>query len=445
LSQTTKEKKTGSLLIKGGRVVNPRESFDAVADILIEDGIITAICENLSAPEGKDIAVYDAANLVVTPGLVDIHVHLRDPGLEGKEDIVSGTYAAAAGGFTTVACMPNTKPAIDSAVLVSGVRERARDAGVVNVAIIGALSKGLEGKELAEIGDMIDRGAVAISDDGSGCLYNTALMRTALEYISMFGKKIISHAEDTFLTKDTHMHEGAVSAMLGIKGRPSVAEDIAVARDILLAEYTDSHIHIAHVSTKGAAELIREAKKKGIKVTAESTPHHLALTDKCLKGFSPAFKVNPPIRSEEHVEAIRAALKDGTIDAIASDHAPHSFEEKDVEFRYAPSGFTGLETSLGVILTNLYHTGQFTLMEIVEKMSSNPAKLLELNAGVLKVGAPADITVIDPNLSWTVDSKKLYTRGKHTPFEGETFKGKAVAAIVNGRIVMKNGEICEWI
>jgi dihydroorotase len=436
LSQTAK-----NLLIKNGRVVNPAEKFDATADILIEAGIITAIGQNINAPSGKDIPVFDAAGLVVTPGLVDMHVHLRDPGLEAKEDIVSGTYAAAAGGFTTVVCMPNTKPAIDSAVLVSGLRDRARCEAVVNIEIIGALSKGLEGKELAEIGDMIDRGAVAISDDGSGVLYNTQLMRTALEYTNMFGKAIVSHAEDTFLTKDTHMHEGAVSAMLGVRGRPSVAEDIAVARDVLLAEYTDARIHIAHVSTKGAAEIIRQAKKKGVKVTAEATPHHLALTDKSLAAFDTAFKVNPPIRSAEHVEAIRAALKDGTIDVIATDHAPHAFEEKDVEFRYAPSGFTGLETSLGVILTNLYHTGEFTLLEIIEKMSTNPAKILELNAGVLKVGAPADITIIDPEKSWTVDSKKLYTRGKHTPFNGETFKGSAVATIIGGKVIMKNGEV----
>ncbi|MDR1702527.1 MAG: dihydroorotase [Sporomusaceae bacterium] len=441
LSQLAKEGKTGSLLIKGGRILNPNEKFDAVADILIIDGVVSAIGENLKTPPEKDFPVYDAQGLVVTPGLVDMHVHLREPGLEAKEDIVSGTYAAAAGGFTTVACMANTKPVVDNAALVSGLKERARSEGVVNVEIIGALSKGQEGKELAEIGDMIERGAVAVSDDGSSALFNTQLIRTGLEYTGMFGKTVISHAEDTFLTQDTLMHEGDVSAMLGLRGRPSVAEDIAVARDVLLAEYTNSAVHIAHVSSKGAVDIIRQAKAKGVQVTAEATPHHLTLSDEKLAAFNTAFKINPPLRSQDHIQAVRAGLKDGTIDAIATDHSPHAFEEKDVEFKYAPSGFTGMETSLGVILTNLYHTGEFSLMEIIEKMSLNPAKILQLDAGCLQVGKKADLTVIDPDLSWTVESEKLYTRGKHTPFAGETLKGKAVATIINGKFIMKNGEV----
>lgn len=425
------------LLIKGGRIINPADSLDTVSDILIEDGRIAAIGQNL-ASDGAEIL--EAAGLTVTPGFVDMHVHLRDPGLEAKEDIASGTRAAAAGGFTTVACMPNTKPVVDNSILVSGLIQRGQTEGVVNLKIIGALSKGLEGKELAEIGDMIQAGVVAISDDG-GHLDSTRLLKTGLEYTGMFGRPVITHSEDEELASEGFMHEGEVSAMLGLKGRPSVAEDIAVAKDIMLAEYTNSPIHIAHVSSKGAVELIRQAKQRGVKVTAEVTPHHLTLTDDELKTFNTAFKVNPPLRSVDHVEALVAGLKDGTLDAIATDHAPHAFEEKDVEFRYAPSGFAGLETALGVILTGLYHTGKLTLLEIIEKMSYNPAKILGLESGALKVGAPADITIIDTEYQWTVDCINFYTRGKHSPFEGRNLKGKALITIVNGSIIMQNGEV----
>lgn len=425
------------LLIKGGRIINPAENTDTVGNILIENGKIVAIGSELTA-DGADII--DASGLIVAPGLIDMHVHLRDPGLEAKEDIASGTRAAAAGGFTTVACMPNTNPAVDSSILVSGLIHRARTEGVVNLEIIGALSKGLQGKELAEIGDMIEAGAVAISDDG-GHLDNTSLLKTALEYTGMFSRPVITHSEDAALVSDGVMHEGAVSAMLGLKGRPAVAEDIAVARDIMLAEYTNSPIHIAHVSSKGAVEIIRQAKQRGVKVTAEATPHHLTLTDEELKTFNPAFKVNPPIRSADHREALAAGLKDGTIDAIATDHAPHAFEEKDVEFRYAPSGFAGLETALGVVLTGLYHTGKLTLLEIIDKMSYAPAKILGLTGGALKIGASADITIIDPEYKWTVNCMDFYTRGKLSPFESRKLQGKALITIVNGRIIMQNGEV----
>ncbi|WP_425057675.1 Dihydroorotase [Sporomusa carbonis] len=425
------------LLIKGGRIINPAENMDMLGDILIENGRITAVGQNL-AVQGAE--VYDAAGLVVAPGLIDMHVHLREPGLEAKEDVASGTRAAAAGGFTTVACMPNTKPVVDNSILVSGLIQRGQTEGVVNLKVIGALSKGLEAKELAEIGDMIQAGAVAISDDG-GYLDNTRLLRTGLEYTSMFGRPVITHSEDEGLAGEGFMHEGAVSAMLGMKGRPAVAEDIAVARDIMLAEYTGASVHIAHVSSKGAVEIIRQAKRRGVKVTAEVTPHHLTLTDDELKSFNTAFKVNPPLRSADHVEALIAGLKDGTIDAIATDHAPHAFEEKDVEFRYAPSGFAGLETALGVVLTGLYHTGKFTLSEIIDKMSYAPAKILGLESGVLKAGAPADITIIDPEYEWTVNCINFYTRGKHSPFESRNLKGKALITIVNGSIIMQNGEV----
>lgn len=427
------------LLLKGGRIINPAKQFDDIGDVLIENGRIAKLGGTI---EDSEAEIFSVQGLVVAPGLIDMHVHLREPGLEAKEDISSGTRAAAAGGITTVACMANTKPVIDSAILVAGLHQRAQTEGVVHVKVIGALSKGLEGKELAEIGDMILNGAVAISDDGH-YVDSAKLLKTGLEYTGMFGKVVISHAEDDSLVHEGHMHEGSVSAMLGIKGRPSVAEDIAVGRDIMLAEYTGSSLHIAHISSQGAVELVRQAKKRGVKVTAEVTPQHLVLTDEAVSGFDPATKVNPPLRSAEHQEALLAGLKDGTIDAIATDHAPHAFEEKDREYRFAPSGFCGLETSVGLILTNLYHTGKFTLMEIIERMSLNPARILGIEGGILEEGNVADITVIDPELQWTVDSKRFYTRGKLTPFEGKKLTGKAVATIVNGKIIMKNGEVLE--
>ncbi|MEN6566332.1 MAG: dihydroorotase [Veillonellales bacterium] len=425
------------LLLKGGRIINPVENVDHIGDILIEAGRIIAMGADLPADGAQ---VYDARGFVVAPGLVDMHVHLREPGLEAKEDVASGTRSAAAGGFTTVACMPNTKPVVDSSILVAGLLQRGQSEGVVNLKVIGALSKGEEGKEMAEIGDMLLAGAVAISDDGH-YVDNARLLRNSMEYITMFGRPIISHAEDESLAGEGFMHEGAVSAMLGIKGRPSVAEDIAVSRDILLAEYTGASLHIAHVSSKGAVELIRQAKKRGVKVTAEATPHHLTLTDEAVTGFDTATKVNPPLRSRDHVEALRAGLKDGTIDAIATDHAPHAFEEKDQEYPFAPSGFSGLETAVGVVLTDLYHTGEFTLPELIYKMSTAPARILGIEAGVLKVGAAADITVIDPDKEWIVNSDTFYSKGKSTPFLGKQLKGKAVATIVGGKVIMENGEV----
>jgi len=425
------------LLLKNGRVIDPASGFDAVADVLVDDGRIAAVGKNLQA---ADAEMVDCAGKVVAPGLIDMHVHLRDPGLEAKEDIVSGTQAAAAGGFTTVACMANTRPVVDSSILVEGLRERARRDGVVHVGVIGALSKGLEGKELAEIGDMKLAGAVAISDDGHH-VTRASLFKAGLEYAAMFDCLVITHAEDESLVDGGYMHEGAVSAMLGIPGRPSVAEDIAISRDIMLAEYTGTPIHIAHVSTKGSVDIIRAAKLRGVKVTAEATPHHLTLTDAEVSSFNTATKVNPPLRSADHVAALRQGLKDGTIDVIASDHAPHAYEEKDVEFRYAPSGFTGLETSLGVILTELYHTGEFTLPEIIDRMSARPAGILKVAGGTLKEGAAADITVIDPDKVWTVDCDKLYTRGKASPFAGRRLKGQAVMTVVDGKIVMQEGQV----
>ncbi|WIW71721.1 MULTISPECIES: dihydroorotase [Anaerosinus] len=425
------------LMIRNGRVIDPVQQIDKITDVLIEDGKIAKIGSRIAA---KDAEVFDATGLVIAPGLIDMHIHLREPGQEAKEDVGSGTRAAAAGGFTTVACMPNTRPVVDAAILVNGLKERVRQEGVVKVEVIGALSKGQEGKELAEIGDMAECGAVAFSDDGH-YVANAKLLLNGLDYLRTFDKIIISHAEEDSLVEDGIMNESLHSAMLGMKGRPTVAEDIAVARDILLAEYADAKIHIAHISTKGAVELVRQAKKRGVKVTAEVTPHHLTLTDDVVNNFDTSTKVNPPLRTAEHVQAMVEGLKDGTIDAIVTDHSPHAFEEKDREYRFAPSGFPGLETALGVILTSLYHSGKFSLPEIIEKMSSNPAKVFNLNRGSLEVGKVADVVIFDPELEWAVDDKKFYTRGTHCPFVGKTLKGKAVATIVNGKIVMKNGQI----
>jgi dihydroorotase len=424
-------------LLKGGRVIDPAGGIDCIADVLIEDGKILAVGGGLAAAEAE---IVDCSGKVVAPGLIDMHVHLRDPGLEAKEDIVSGTQAAAAGGFTLVACMANTRPPVDSSILVEGLRERARRDGLVRVGVIGAMTKGLEGKELAEIGDMKLAGIVAVSDDGHH-VTRSNLFLSGLEYAAMFDCPVITHAEDEDLVSGGYMHEGAVSAVLGIPGRPSVAEDIAISRDIMLAEYAGAPIHIAHVSTKGAVEIIRAAKQRGVKVTAEATPHHLVLTDEAVYGYNTATKVNPPLRSADHVAALRAGLKDGTIDAIACDHAPHAYEEKDVEYRYAPSGFTGLETSLGVILTELYHTGEFTLPEIIARMSTKPAQILRIAGGSLAVGAAADITVFDPDEEWTVETDKFYTRGKASPFAAKRLKGRAVMTMVAGEIVMKNGQV----
>lgn len=425
------------LMLKSGRVISPANNYDEVSDVLIEDGKILAVGRDLAA---DDAEIIDASGLVVAPGLIDMHVHLREPGQEAKEDFASGTRAAAHGGFTRIACMANTKPVVDNAIIVNGLKERARQCGVVNVEIIGALSKGLEGRELAEIGDMATVGAAAFSDDGH-YVDNAKLLVNALDYLRAYNKIIISHAEETTLVEDAYMNEGHRSAMMGVKGRPTVAEDIAVARDIMLAEYTDSRIHIAHISSKGAVEVVRQAKQRGVKVTAEVTPHHLTMTDELVNYYDTSTKVNPPLRSQADVDAMTVGLQDGTIDMIVTDHSPHAYEEKDVEYRFAPSGFPGLETSLGVVLTNLYHTGKLTINEVIEKMSAAPAKVFGLDGGKIEAGATADITLIDTEREWTVDAADFYTRGSHSPFVGQKLKGKAVLTMVGGRVVMKDNEI----
>ena len=425
------------LLIKGGRVINPAANFDETADVLIEDGKIIKIAKGI---QDKADEVYEADGKVVAPGLVDIHVHLREPGQEAKEDFASGTQAAAAGGFTTICTMPNTKPVVDTAALVRSLKQRAADVGVVNVEIIGAVTKEQAGAELAEMGDMIDAGAVAFSDDGHFDS-NAKVLLNAYDYLHTFDKVIINHEEEPTLVEDGVMNEGHRSAMLGLKGRPSVAEDIAVARDILLDEYADARVHVAHISTARSVDLVRQAKKRGVKVTAEATPQHLTMTEECVNLFDTSTKINPPLRAQADCEAILAGLKDGTIDAIVTDHSPHAQEEKDREYIYAPSGFPGLETSLGVMLTDLYHAGKLELPTLISKMSYEPAKVLGLTAGTLTEGAAADVTVIDPDLEWQVDEKKFYTKGSHSPFAGRKLKGKAVLTVVKGQIVMQDGEV----
>lgn len=426
-----------ALLLKGGRVIDPAAKLNQVCDVLIEDGIIQKVGLDLRADQAE---VYDASDKIVVPGLIDMHTHLREPGQEAKEDFASGSRAGAAGGYTTVATMPNTSPVVDTAALVTSLQKRAEDVAIIHIHIIGAVTKNQEGKELAELGDMVAAGAVAFSDDGHFDPSAKVLL-SAYDYLVPFNKAIINHEEDTSLVEDGAMNEGHRSAMLGFKGRPIVAEDIAVARDIMLAEYAGAHVHVAHISSGRAVELVREAKKRGVHVTAEATPHHLTMTDALVDPADSSTKVNPPLRTAKDVNAVVAGLCDGTIDMIATDHSPHAAEEKDREYIYAPSGFPGLETAIGVLMTDLVHTGKLPLETLIERMTYAPARVFQLNAGTLREGGPADVTVIDPNLVWTVDEKKFYTRGSHSPFVGRELTGKAVLTVVDGQIVMKDGVI----
>ncbi|MDN5332459.1 MAG: dihydroorotase [Tepidanaerobacteraceae bacterium] len=419
------------VLLKGARVLDPSRGLDGILDVLIEGERIALIGENL---KDEDAKVIDLSGLLLVPGLVDMHVHLRDPGLEYKEDIESGAKSAAAGGFTAVACMPNTVPPVDNAAMVSYIASNAERVGLSRVLPIGCISKGREGRELAEMGEMAMAGAVAFSDDGN-CVSDASLMRRALMYAGDFGKVVIDHCEDPTLSAGGVMNEGYVSTLLGLPGIPRSAEEVMVARDVILAKETEAPVHIAHVSTKGSVEIIRRAKAEGIPVTCEVAPHHLVLTEDAVMGYNTNAKVNPPLRTEEDVQALIEGLKDGTIDAIASDHAPHSMDEKDVEFDKAAFGISGLETSLGLVLTFLVGPGKLSLEEVVEKMSANPARILKIEGGTLKEGAVADITVIDLKKKWAVKSAKFFSKGKNTPFEGWELKGKAVMTMVGGRIV----------
>ena len=425
------------VLLKGGRVMNPAVDFDETADVLIENGKVAKIAKDIPT---DDADVYDVTGKLVTPGLIDLHVHFREPGQEAKEDFESGSKAAVAGGFTTVATMPNTNPVVDSAALVRSLKKRAEDVARCHVEIIGAVTKGQQGKELAELGDMVQAGAVAFSDDGHFDPTAKVLLN-AYDYLHAFDKVIINHEEEISLVEDGVMNEGHRSAMLGMKGRPTVAEDIAVARDVMLAEYAGARVHVAHMSSARAVDIVRQAKKRGVRVTAEVTPQHLTMTDDCVNLYDSSTKINPPLRTQADCDALLAGLKDGTIDAIVTDHSPHAQEEKDREYMFAPSGFPGLETSLGVMLTDLYHAGKLDLKTIISKMTWEPAKVFKLDAGTLNVGSAADITVIDPDKEWVVDAKNFYTKGSHSPFIGRKFKGKAVMTFVDGKMMMRDGKV----
>jgi dihydroorotase len=420
-----------NLLIKNGRVIDPSQGVDEVADVLVEAGLVKEIGKNLKAPAG--VEAVDATGKYVVPGLVDMHVHLRDPGLEYKEDIVSGTRAAAAGGFTSLACMPNTQPAIDNKTVASYIINKANTEGFCNVFPVGCITYGMGGERMAEMGELKEAGCVAVSDDGRP-VANAELMRRALEYARGIGILVISHAEDLALVGEGVMNEGFTSTELGLKGIPRVAEDIATARDVMLAEYTNSPLHIAHVSTKGSVRIIHEAKARGVKVTCETAPHYFTLTDDAVRGYDTNAKMNPPLREADDVAAIKEGLRDGTIDCIATDHAPHHLDEKDVEFNVAANGIIGLETSLPLSL-KLVEDGVLTLNQLIEKMSVNPSKILGISRGSLRAGSVADLTVIDPSAEWTVETETLASKSRNTPFAGWKMKGRAACTIRGGAVV----------
>jgi dihydroorotase len=423
------------LLIKEGRVIDPSQGFDETTDILVEAGIIKTLGKNLKAGTGWE--TIEAAGLLVTPGLIDMHVHLRDPGLEYKEDIESGTRAAAAGGFTSVACMPNTKPVNDSRTVTEYIVSKAKTEALVNVFPIGAITCGSKGEALVALDELRAAGCVAVSDDGRPVM-DAQMMRMALENAGQMGIPVISHAEELSLAADGVMNEGAVSRELGLKGIPWAAEDAAVARDVFLAEFTGAPVHIAHVSTIGAVRIIRDAKARGVKVTCETAPHYFSLTEDAVRSAKANAKMNPPLRVADDVAAIKAGLADGTIDAIATDHAPHQCNEKDVEFSRALNGIIGLETSLPLSL-GLVRDGILGISALVEKMSLNPAGILGIERGSLKPGAIADITLIDPDLEWVVEADKLASKSKNSPWLGVKMKGKALYTIVGGKVVYKAG------
>jgi dihydroorotase len=418
------------ILIKNGRVIDPASSTDAVTDLMIEGGLIVRMGSGLSASDSTEI---NAEGMLVFPGLVDMHVHLREPGEEHKETIESGTKSAAAGGFTTIACMPNTNPVIDSPAMVEYISLKAEKEGRVRVKPIAAITKGQRGEELSPIGELVRYGAAAFSDDGNP-VTSSNLMRRAMEYASMWDALIISHCEDIDLSRDGVMNEGDMSTLLGMQGIPAAAEDIMVAREIALSKYTGCRVHIAHISTKNSVEMVRHAKKQGVRVTAEATPHHFCLTDSAVDGYSSMTKVNPPLRSEGDVEEVKRGLADGTIDAIATDHAPHHRDDKLVEYSRAAFGISGLETAVPLAVTHLLRPGILTPLQLAERMSRAPAKLLKLDAGYIRENGPADITIIDPECETIVDVNKFVSKGKNSPFNGMRLWGRVLYTIVGGRI-----------
>lgn len=419
------------LLLRNGRIVDPAAGVDDTLDLLIEDGRVARV-EARIAPRGAE--VMDLAGLAICPGFIDLHVHLREPGQEWKETVATGTRAAAAGGFTGVACMPNTVPPNDSRAVTEFILARAREEGVVAVYPVGCVSKGQKGEELAEMGDMFDAGARAFSDDGKPVV-SAGMMRRALEYARIFDAPIIDHCEEPTLVAGGVVHEGEMSTRLGLRGWPGVAEDLMVQRNALLAEYTGGHVHIAHLSTGRSADVVRRAKRHRVPVTCEVTPHHLALTDAAVSDFDTQAKMNPPLRSEADRRALLKALADGTVDAIATDHAPHHVDEKRVEFSKAPFGIVGLETAVPVCMDRLVHGGVIPLSRLVELFSAGPARILRLRKGTLVPGSDADVTVIDPGRTVKIDPATFRSKSSNTPFAGWSLRGAPVMTLVAGRVV----------
>lgn len=422
------------LLIKNGHIIDAKTGLNEVNDLLVTDGYITEIASNIDE-DGCEII--DAKGKYVLPGLVDAHCHLRDPGFEYKEDIESGTRSAAMGGFTSIACMPNTNPVADSESVIKYIQNKARQDGYVNVYPIGAISKGLKGEELAEIGELKFAGAVAISDDGKP-VKSSSLMKKALQYASMFDMTVISHCEDLDLAEDGVMNEGYTSTIMGLKGIPAAAEEAMVSRELILSEYTGVPIHIAHVSTALSVDMIRNAKKRGVKVTCETCPHYFSLTEEACEGYNTNAKVNPPLRTAADVQAIIEGIADDTIDIIATDHAPHHADEKNIEFSLAANGFVGFETALSLSVTHLVKPGIISIVKLVEKMSLNPSKILSINKGTLEIGSTADITIIDINEKITVDSGKFQSKSKNSPFGGMELTGSVWGTIVSGKVIVSN-------
>ena len=420
------------ILIRGGRVIDPSRGTDEVADLYIADGKVQGSGRDLGRPD--DALEVDAAGKVVAPGLIDLHVHLREPGQEELETVATGAMAAAAGGFSAVCAMPNTDPVTDNQAAVGFIVSQAQRAAKARVYPIGAVSLGQKGQQLAEFGELVGAGAVAVSDDGKP-VASSHLMRTALEYARTFGIPVADHCEDPTLAAGGAMHEGLVSTRLGLKGVPAAAEEIMVARDILLAELTGGHVHLCHMSTRGSVELIRRAKEKGLRVTAEACPHHFTLTHEACEGYNTNAKMNPPLREPEDREAIRQALRDGTIDVICTDHAPHHYDAKEREFDDAPNGIIGLETALGLAVTELVEPGLLSLAALVSRMSAMPARIFNLPGGTLAPGSTADVVVFDPEVAWTVRPEEFYSKSRNTPFAGRRLRGRAVTTIARGQVI----------
>lgn len=425
---------SGAILIQGGRVIDPSRGGDGIADVLLSGGRVEAVGRNI--PAGDGVRVISAEGRVVAPGLIDLHVHLREPGQEDLETVASGAMAAAAGGFSAVCAMPNTDPVTDNQAAVGFIVSQAQRAGKARVYPIGAVSLGQKGQQLAEFGELVGAGAVAVSDDGKPVV-SSHLMRTALEYARTFGIPVADHCEDPTLAAGGAMHEGIVSTRLGLKGVPSAAEEIMVARDIILAELTGGHVHLCHMSTRGSVELIRRAKDQGLRVTAEACPHHFSLTHERCEGYDTNAKMNPPLREVRDRDAIREGLRDGTIDVIATDHAPHHYDAKEREFDDAPNGIIGLETALGLAITELVEPGVLTLPELIRRMSTTPARIFNLPGGTLAVGAPADVVVLDPAAEWEVEPGAFFSRSRNTPFAGRRLRGRAEVTIVRGELVFE--------